>query len=357
MKHLHYVYIDDVIKAVNKMKCNKRDETCSIYSDHIINADNKLYEVITLLFNTMIIHGVCPQQMLQGEMIPLPKVKGTNNSDQFRAITLGSLFCKLFDFIILDKFASELSSSDLQFGFKHGSSTSMCSFVLQEIIAYYNEHNSPIFCLTLDASKAFDRVKFDKLFLKLIDRNLCPVLLRLMLYMYTHQSLNVKWNNSNSSTFCVSNGVKQGAVLSSVLFNLYTDELLNNLKNSHVGCHIGNMYCGALAYADDIVLLCPSVNGMNKLIKICEDFANDHSLVFNANKSEVMYINNRIRGNEPNFVMNNQIIPRVSFIKHLGHVLDKNIGFFLMQNILLNNCINQLTFLWLILVHHLLIHY
>ena len=38
------------------------------------------------------------------------------------------------------------------------------------------------------------------------------------------------------------------------------------------------MYCGALAYADDIVLLCPSVNGMNKLIKICEDFANNHSL-------------------------------------------------------------------------------
>ena len=35
------------------------------------------------------------------------------------------------------------------------------------------------------------------------------------------------------------------------------------------------MYCGALAYADDIVLLCPSVNGMNKL---CEDFANNHSL-------------------------------------------------------------------------------
>ena len=161
----------------------------------------------------------------------------------------------------------------------------------------------------------------------MFDKNDCSFTLRLMLYMYTHQSLNVKWNNSNSSTFCVSNGAKQGAVLSSVLFNLYTDELLNNLKNSHIGCHIGNMYCGALAYADDTVLLCPSVNGMNKLIKICEDFANDHSLVFNANKSEVMYINNRNRGNEPNFVMNNQIIPRVSFIKHLGHVFDKNIGF------------------------------
>ena len=174
------------------------------------------YEVITLLFNTMLIHGVCPQQMLQGEMIPLTTVKGTNNSDQFRAITLDSLFCKLFTFIILDKFASELSSSDLQLGFKHSSSPSMCYFVLQEIIAYYNGHNAPIFCLTSDASKAFDRVKFDELFLQLLDGNLCPVLLRLMLYMYHHQSLNVKWTNSNSSTF-----VSQ-MVLSRVQFYLYT---------------------------------------------------------------------------------------------------------------------------------------
>ena len=111
----------------------------------------------------------------------------------------------------------------------------------------------------MDASKAFDRVKFDKLIFKKIDRNVCPVLSRLMLYMYTNQnlnvkcpvlsrpmlymytnqSLNVKWNNSNSSTFCVSNGVKQGAVLSSVLFNIYTDELLNNFKKSHNSVILG----------------------------------------------------------------------------------------------------------------------
>ena len=63
------------------------------------------------------------------------------------------------------------------------------------------------------------------------------------------------------------------------------------------------------------MLLYPSVNGMYKLIKICEDFANDHSLVSNADKSEVMYINNKNRYNEPNFVMDNQIIPKVLFIK------------------------------------------
>ena len=111
------------------------------------------------------------------------------------------IFCKLFDIIILEKFQSELICNKNQFSFTQGSSTTSWSFILQEIITYHNEHNTGLFCVTLDASKAFDKVRFDKLFLKLIDRNLCPVVLILLLYMYTHQSLNVKWNNSPSQNF------------------------------------------------------------------------------------------------------------------------------------------------------------
>jgi hypothetical protein len=73
----------------------------------------------------------------------------------------------------------------------------------------------------LDATKAFDRVNYGKLFRKLLDRKLPPLVFRLLLYMYTNQKLCVKWNDYTSNTFSVINGVKQGGVLLLILFDVY----------------------------------------------------------------------------------------------------------------------------------------
>ena len=72
--------------------------------------------------------------------------------------------------------------------------------------------------MMLDASKAFDRVEYTKLFSLLVNRKLCPVVCRLLLYMYTNQRLCVKWGSQVSREFCVHNGVKQGGILSPLLF-------------------------------------------------------------------------------------------------------------------------------------------
>ena len=121
-----------------------------------------------------------------------------------------------------------------------------------EIIDYYNFNKSDVGVLLLDASKAFDRVNYCKLFNELLKRNISPVLLRLLLYMYTTQSFRVKWSDTTSPQFTVMNGVKQGGVLSPILFAIYTEGLLKRLEDTGVGCHMGCRFTGALAYADDI---------------------------------------------------------------------------------------------------------
>ena len=77
--------------------------------------------------------------------------------------------------------------------------------------------------------------------------------------MYTNQTLRVKWGSVISESFTVMNGVKQGRVLSPVLFAVYTDGLLLRLQESGIECHMGGHYAGALAYADDIALISPSM--------------------------------------------------------------------------------------------------
>ena len=77
--------------------------------------------------------------------------------------------------------------------------------------------------------------------------------------MYTSQTLRVKWGHTVSNYFTVRNGVKQGDVLSPLLFAIYTDSLLIRLEKSGVGCHMGGHFTGSLAYADYITLLFPSI--------------------------------------------------------------------------------------------------
>ena len=121
-----------------------------------------------------------------------------------------------------------------------------------EAVNYYNLNKSNIFVLILDVRKAFDRGHYCKLFNELLKHDISPIVLRLLLYMYTSQTLRVKWGYAVSNCFTVRNGVKQGGVLSPFLFAIYTDSLLKRLEESGLGCHMGGHFTGALAYADDI---------------------------------------------------------------------------------------------------------
>ena len=148
---------------------------------------------------------------------------------------------------------------------------------------------------------------------------MCPLTIRLLLSMYTNQKLQVKWNNCKSHKFNVTNGVRQGGVLSPRLFSVYVDELLEKLKINGAGCHIGHYYVGALGYADDIILLCPSLSGMHDMIKTCEEYAKDHQILFNGKKSKYL-IFGKYEYNAK-LLLNNEIVPRCDSAVHLGHFL------------------------------------
>jgi len=109
-------------------------------------------------------------------------------------------------------------------------------------------------------------------------------------YKTADQSL-LKW--SVFLSFTVSNGIKQGGILSPILFCIYIDSLLYSLAESGVGCSIGRLFVGSLVYADDIVLLSPTASGMRTLLHLCNVFANDFSVVFNAAKTNCLWFKAR----------------------------------------------------------------
>ena len=101
--------------------------------------------------------------------------------------------------------------------------------------------------------------------------------------------MQVKWSNVVSRAFGVTNGVKQGGNFSPILFNIYMDTLLERLQNHGVGCHLGDAYVGALAYADDLTLLCPSLQGLQSMLKVCEEYGDEYAVTFNPVKTQCIH--------------------------------------------------------------------
>ena len=117
----------------------------------------------------------------------------------------------------------------------------------------------------------------------------------------------------------------KGGVLSAILFTLYLDKLLIRLKNSNIGCSINGCYTGALSYADDITLSCPSIRGLNRMLEICNTFAAEHNLTFNTKKSVGIKYGDTVCASETIYLGENKIRWESS-VCHLGNYFDTKLS-------------------------------
>ena len=221
--------------------------------------------MLSICFNAFIVHGFLPSDLTDTVLVPIVKDKTGDISDKgnYRPIALASVVSKVFEMSLLVKLEKYLYSSDYQFGFKPKHSTDLCIYTLKEVIEFYKSQSSSVYVCFMDASKAFDRVNHWTLFKKLIDRGMPDVFVRLLVYWYRTQNACVRWSTACSEMFTVSNGVRQGGILSPLFFNVYMDGLSDILCKTECGCTMGGRMINHLMYADDVVILSPSAKGLD----------------------------------------------------------------------------------------------
>ena len=105
---------------------------------------------------------------------------------------------------------------------------------------------------------------------------------------------------------------------------MYIDNLLEKLKDSGLGCHVGRTFAGAFAYADNIALVSPSLSGLRQTIQICEQYAMEYSIVFNPVKSKLMCFNS-VSSDKPYLTLCGKPVDVVDNDLHLGNHIYNNI--------------------------------
>lgn len=326
--HTAHISPSDVQMAIKQLPNNKAAGCDGLPAEAYKNAPAIIYELLSALFNACLFHKFLPESLLLVHIIPLIKNKLKDSADpgNYRPIAITTIASKILEFLLLSRLNPFLHTSDNQFGFKANHSTDACIYILKELINYYTSSNSPVYLCFVDVRKAFDRVNYTKLCLKLHDRGTPSYLISILYFWFTTQKFCIAWGNAISRSFGCSNGLRQGGVLSPHLFNVYMDDLSYKLNDLPIGCTVNNFTINNLCYADDMVLISPSAQGLQKLINTCTDYANAHDVIYNETKTQCMSIlPNQLRGvNDPVITLGNHTLDFVNEFPYLGHIITRN---------------------------------
>jgi hypothetical protein len=328
MEEVEKITLETVKVAAGMMKKGKADVSGSYTSDAIRNAPDCLYGHLASVFRSWLVHGTVCRPLLACAFQPLLKnaLKDPASTKSYRAIAGSATVLMLFDRLILNLWGDRIASGSLQMGYKRGSSTAQCSYLVSETVSHFLREGSNPLLVALDMTMAFDMCRFDVLFGK-IEAKLPAIIVRTLIFVYQQQYAWVRWGNTQSEVFGIANSTRQGSVLSPALFTVYIQELLDRLQAAGVGCFMGNTYVGAVAWADDLLLTSPSRSAMQHMLDIASSYAGEVGLQYSTDpvpaksKSKACYVVGRRTGLQKPapLLLSGGVLPYVEHLTHLGH--------------------------------------
>lgn len=323
------VLAKDIRDAIKRMTGGKSPGHDGLSVEHLRHAGFHLPRVLAMFFNICFVHSYLPPDLMKTLVVPIVKNKTGDVSDKsnYRPISLAAVVAKVLDSVLNSYLNKRLKLHDAQFGFRPGLSTETAILGLKHTVKYYTDRQTPVYACFLDLSKAFDLVSYDILWQKLRDTGLPPELVSIFRFWYLNQENRVRWAGELSEPCRLECGVRQGGLSSPSLFCLYVNELIERLSSMHVGCYINDVCVNNLSYADDMVLLAPSISALRKLIAVCESFVAAHGLIYNVKKSEIIIFKAGTKC--PTFVppvrLNGIPLVRVHQFKYLGHLVTEDL--------------------------------
>ena len=173
----------------------------------------------------------------------------------------------------------------------------------------------------IDFSKAFDTIPRDTLLKKLLGFGVDGNFFNIIKNIYTNDKVCVKHEDKITDAFGVNLGVKQGCILSPLLFNIFLADLPQLLEDDmrSTGPELRHPSC--LFWADDIVLFSESEEGLHKMLKTLEKYCGENELTLNTDKTKCMIFNRTGRLLRTPFYYNNEKLENVRKFKYLGFMV------------------------------------
>ena len=316
---------EEVEAAIRHLKAGKSPGVDNIPSELITSGGDGTVSALAALCQKIWEQKKWPEEWTQSLVIPLPKKGNLRKCQNYRTISLISHPSKVMLRIILNRLKSKAEEllSEEQAGFRAGRSTVEQIFNCRVLIEKHLQHQRTLFHNFIDFKKAFDKVWHDGLWSVLRGFNIEEGLVQVIQALYTHATSAVLLNNQIGDFFHTTVGVRQGCLLSPVLFNIFLERImLTTLQDHHTSITINGRPICNLRFADDIDLMGGSNSELQELTDRLVTSASAYGMEVSTEKSKVMVSStDHITAN---IAMNGEMLEEVSTFKYLGATLSKD---------------------------------
>ena len=313
-----------VMKAISKLNLRKAPDSHGLTVEHLRFGGPRLIKYITVLINAVMRQTYIPGCLKDGLITPVWKGKNIKSDPYcYRGITVTPVVGKVVEVLMKEELEHVLrpSQSKLQHGFTPGMCPLVCAVLLQEMLLESKANKLEYYEALLDAKSAFDVVYQNSL-----SRTLYSDGVRGNLWLMTRElnkdaTSRVKWCGETSDSFPITQGVRQGGVLSTNLYKQFINPLLKQLENVGAGAMIGTTCIAAPTVADDISLAANNKCDLQVLLNLCGLYSCQNRYDLQAAKSAVLDYN-KSSAEKTIWSIRKQLIPRPASAQHLGLVRD-----------------------------------
>ena len=262
----------EVSNIAAKLSNGKAKGWDNITSEFIINSPAEMLEVLTILFNKIKNSGNFPSGWNCGRITLIhkkgPRAKLGNYRPLTVIIALSGFYSKLLNEQLVKVVKTFSLLGEVQNGFRqnHGGSDNV--FILNTVLWKAKALGEKIHLGFVDITKAYDSVDRNILWKKLQSLGIDGVFLDTLKVMYTGDSVRCTINGVTTRSVYLQRGLRQGCSLSPMLFALYIMDIGEDITQSQEGIMIGDTCISGLLFADDIVLIARTPEGLKKLFKL-----------------------------------------------------------------------------------------
>jgi exonuclease III len=315
----------EVSDTIHSLKNGKATGEDMIPNEVLKRMGSVLNQTFAILFNKIISNCKYPKSWSTGLICPIYKKGERDDPNNYRGITITNSISKIFTSIMNKRLTQFLEKENSicveQIGFTKKCSTSDHILVLKTLIDSTKMKHKGLYVCFVDFSKAFDTIWHTGLLYKMCDIGLSSNFVKLMSDMYSQMTAKVKMKNQiTSREFPIGVGTRQGCNLSPSLFKIFLNDLPRYLDQC--GCSpvtLLDTTLSALLYADDLVLVSTSAEGLQKCMNLLGRYCTQWKLKINLSKTKVMVFNKRNR--DISIVYNGHKIQVVDNYCYLGLVI------------------------------------
>ena len=318
----------EISKSIKKLKNNKACGPDGLCNEVLKYSQHTMLPVLVKLFNNILLSGKYPASWAEGHIKKIFKKGDPLDTNNYRGITITNVIGKLFNSILNNRITTFLDKYKKpnveQIGFKDGHRTADHIFIIKTLIRKYKQKHKSIYACFIDFQKAFDSVSIPCLLYKLKQIGITGYIHNLIDNMYSKIKLRVDVDVGLTDTFKSDVGVRQGDNLSPTLFNIFINDIPEIFKPelcSPVDIVKTKMNC--LLYADDLVILSKSADGLQNALNAINDYCDKWGLTINTSKTHTIVFNPKKKENNI-FFLKEVEIDTVKDIQYLGVILNQN---------------------------------